>query len=146
MHIPQGKLWLEIDKWNTEFLYQTSLGAGVGSNDIGLDRGQMGETKIVRFERIGPKILLIQSNLEYRAVTSDPGVGNLGSLMGEPIKGSSGWARRQPSIIQERKSLNPSALGSLTTAAAKISAARSAIAASARSRETVRVMRPQLPL
>jgi hypothetical protein len=67
-----GKLWLEIDKWNTEFLYQTSLPAGVGSNDIGLDRGQMGETKIVRFERIGPKILLIQSNLEYRAVTSDP--------------------------------------------------------------------------
>src|SRR5215475_9340466 len=38
-----GKLWLEIDKWNTEFLYQTSLPAGVGSNDIGLDRGQMGE-------------------------------------------------------------------------------------------------------
>ena len=58
-----GKLWLEIDKWGTEFLYQTSLPAGVGSNDIGLDRGQMGETRIVRFERIGPKILLIQSNL-----------------------------------------------------------------------------------
>jgi Met-zincin/Domain of unknown function (DUF5117) len=67
-----GKLWLEIDKWDTEFLYQTSLPAGVGSNDIGLDRGQMGETRIVRFERIGPKILLIQSNLDYRAVTSDP--------------------------------------------------------------------------
>jgi hypothetical protein len=67
-----GKLWLEIDNWNTEFLYQTSLPAGIGSNDIGLDRGQMGETRIVRFERIGPKILLIQSNLDYRAVTSDP--------------------------------------------------------------------------
>src|SRR6202000_1302581 len=67
-----GKLWLEIDKWNTEFLYQTSLPAGVGSNDIGLDRGQMGETRIVRFERIGPKILLIQSNLDYRSVTSAP--------------------------------------------------------------------------
>ncbi|HEY2821485.1 MAG TPA: zinc-dependent metalloprotease [Candidatus Acidoferrum sp.] len=67
-----GKLWLEIDKWNTEFLYQTSLPAGIGSNDIGLDRGQMGETRIVRFERTGPKILLIQSNEDYRAVTSDP--------------------------------------------------------------------------
>ena len=67
-----GKIWLEIDKWGTEFLYQTSLPAGVGSNDIGLDRGQMGETRIVRFERTGPKILLIQSNLDYRAVTSDP--------------------------------------------------------------------------
>jgi Met-zincin/Domain of unknown function (DUF5117)/Domain of unknown function (DUF5118) len=69
----QGKLWLEIDekKWNTEFLYQTSLPAGVGSNDIGLDRGQLGKTAIVRFERSGPKVLLIEENLEYRAVTSD---------------------------------------------------------------------------
>ncbi len=67
-----GKIWLEIDKWGTEFLYQTSLPAGVGSNDIGLDRGQMGETRVVRFERTGPKILLMQSNLGFRAVTSDP--------------------------------------------------------------------------
>src|SRR6478672_9312946 len=36
-----GKLWLEIDKWNTEFLYVESLPAGIGSNDIGLDRGQL---------------------------------------------------------------------------------------------------------
>src|SRR5271155_5061782 len=67
----QGKLWLEIDKWNTEFLYQSGLPAGVGSNDIGLDRGQLGETAIVRFERTGPKVLLIQENLAFRAVTSD---------------------------------------------------------------------------
>jgi hypothetical protein len=67
----QGKLWLEIDKWNTEFLYQTGLPAGVGSNDIGLDRGQLGKTGIVRFERSGPKILLIEENLGYRAVTTD---------------------------------------------------------------------------
>jgi hypothetical protein len=69
----QGKLWIEIDekKWNTEFLYQTGLPAGVGSNDIGLDRGQLGKTAIVRFERSGPKVLLIEENLGYRAVTSD---------------------------------------------------------------------------
>ncbi|GAC1631992.1 MAG: zinc-dependent metalloprotease [Candidatus Acidiferrum sp.] len=67
----QGKLWLEIDKWGTDFLYQTSLPAGVGSNDIGLDRGQLGETRIVRFERSGPKILLVQRNLEYRAISND---------------------------------------------------------------------------
>src|SRR5260221_14602476 len=65
----QGKLWLEIDKWSTEFLYQSSLPAGIGSNDIGLDRGQLGATRIVRFERIGNKILLIQENLEYRAAS-----------------------------------------------------------------------------
>jgi Met-zincin/Domain of unknown function (DUF5117) len=68
----QGKLWLEIDKWNTEFLYQSGLSAGVGSNDIGLDRGQLGETRIVRFERSGNKVLLIQENLDYRAVSNDP--------------------------------------------------------------------------
>jgi Met-zincin/Domain of unknown function (DUF5117) len=69
----QGKLWLEIDseKWNTEFLYQSGLPAGIGSNDIGLDRGQLGKTAIVRFERSGPKVLLIEENLSYRAVTSD---------------------------------------------------------------------------
>jgi hypothetical protein len=68
----QGKLWLEIDKWGSEFLYQSGLSAGVGSNDIGLDRGQLGARGIVRFERSGPKVLLIQENLEYRAVSDDP--------------------------------------------------------------------------
>jgi hypothetical protein len=67
----QGKMWLEIDKWNAEFLYQSGLPAGIGSNDIGLDRGQLGETRIVRFERSGPKVLLIQENLNYRAVSND---------------------------------------------------------------------------
>jgi hypothetical protein len=67
----QGKLWLEIDKWNSEFLYQSGLPAGIGSNDIGLDRGQLGATRIVRFERSGPKVLLIHENLEYRAVSND---------------------------------------------------------------------------
>ena len=68
----QGKLWLEIDKWGTEFLYQSGLPAGIGSNDIGLDRGQLGATRIVRFERSGPRVLLIQENLDYRAVSNDP--------------------------------------------------------------------------
>ncbi|HEV7398573.1 MAG TPA: hypothetical protein VGN86_18815, partial [Pyrinomonadaceae bacterium] len=49
-----GKVWLEIDKWNSDFLYVESLPAGIGSNDIGLDRGQLGSTFIVRFERTGP--------------------------------------------------------------------------------------------
>src|ERR1700740_2938276 len=67
----QGKLWLEIDKFGAEFIYQSSLPAGIGSNDIGLDRGQLGSTRIVRFERSGPKVLLVQSNLDYRAVSND---------------------------------------------------------------------------
>src|SRR5216110_1829456 len=62
-----GKLWLEIDKWNSEFLYVESLPAGIGSNDIGLDRGLVGQSHIVRFERTGPRVLLIASNEAFRA-------------------------------------------------------------------------------
>jgi len=67
----QGRLWLEIDMWRTEFLYQTSLRSGIGSNDIGFDRGQLGGTRVVYFDRSGPKVLLIESNLDYRAITEN---------------------------------------------------------------------------
>jgi len=66
-----GKVWLEIDKWNSEFLYVESLPAGIGSNDLGLDRGQLGQSHIVRFERTGPRILLIASNNGFRANSND---------------------------------------------------------------------------
>src|SRR5256886_15258703 len=62
-----GKVWLEIDKWNSEFLYVESLPAEIGSNDIGLDRGQLGQSHIVQFERTGPRVLLIASNEGFRA-------------------------------------------------------------------------------
>jgi hypothetical protein len=67
-----GKVWLEIDKWNTEFLYIESLRTGIGSNDIGLDRGQMGTEHVVKFERSGPKVLLVEPNYGFRAVTTNP--------------------------------------------------------------------------
>ena len=66
-----GKVWLEIDKWNTEFLYVESLPAGVGSNDIGLDRGQLGNSAIVRFDRTGPRVLLVAPNYSFRAITNN---------------------------------------------------------------------------
>ena len=66
-----GKVWLEIDKFDSEILYQTSLPAGLGSNDVGLDRGLMGNTAIVKFTRVGNKILMVQPNYEYRAITND---------------------------------------------------------------------------
>ena len=67
-----GKVWLEIDRWHEEFLYVNSLPAGVGSNDIGLDRGQLGDTRVVRFERVGPRVLLVQPNYAFRAITDNP--------------------------------------------------------------------------
>jgi hypothetical protein len=69
--VKAGKVWLEIDKWNTEFLYVESLPAGIGSNDIGLDRGQLGNSAIVRFDRTGPRVLLVAPNYDYRAITNN---------------------------------------------------------------------------
>lgn len=66
-----GKIFLEVTKIDSEFLYVTSLPAGLGSNDIGLDRGLMGGGKVVKFSKTGRKILLIEPNYDYRAVTND---------------------------------------------------------------------------
>lgn len=67
-----GKIWLEIDKWDTEFLFLDALQAGVGSNDIGLDRGQVGRGRVVKFDRVGPKVLLTQVNYGFRAASDNP--------------------------------------------------------------------------
>jgi hypothetical protein len=67
-----GDIWLEIDKLDTEFLYVNSLTGGVGSNDIGLDRNQLGGDRVVKFMKSGPKILMVQPNYEYRAVSTNP--------------------------------------------------------------------------
>jgi len=67
-----GKIWLEIAKMDTEVLYQASLPAGLGSNDIGLDRGLLGPGAIVKFSHIGNKVLMIQPNFAYRAITDNP--------------------------------------------------------------------------
>jgi hypothetical protein len=66
-----GKLLLEIERFNAEFLYQVSLPTGVGSNPIGLDRGQLGSTNVVFFERTGQKVLLVRPNYRYRAITDN---------------------------------------------------------------------------
>src|ERR1700761_2163972 len=66
-----GRIWLEVDKLNTEFLYVNSLPAGVGSNDLNLDRGQIGGSRIVKFVKSGPKVLLVQPNYDYRAISNN---------------------------------------------------------------------------
>ena len=68
----QGKIYMAVDKLDIPFLYVNSLPAGLGSNDIGLDRGQIGDSRIVFFQRVGKKVLLTQPNYDYRAITNDP--------------------------------------------------------------------------
>lgn len=67
-----GRLLIRIAELDTPFLYQTSLPRGVGSNDLNIDRGQLGGAQVVSFVRSGPRILLIAHNLTYRAVSDDP--------------------------------------------------------------------------
>lgn len=66
-----GKVYLKVDKFEQQFLLQQSLPYGIGSNDIGLDRGQLGNTHLVQFERFGDKVMLRAVNTYYRANTSN---------------------------------------------------------------------------
>ena len=68
----KGKIWLEISQLDTELLYYPTLAQGVGSNDIGLDRGRLSSEHIVKFQRSGPKILMVEPNYAYRALSDDP--------------------------------------------------------------------------
>jgi len=67
----EGKIWLLVDKFEEEFLYVNSLPAGVGSNDIGLDRNQLGDSRVVKFIKSGPKVMLVEPNYRYRAVSDN---------------------------------------------------------------------------
>ena len=69
----EGTLWLRIENatLETPFILYESLPSGMGSNDIGLDRGEPGESYVVHFERSGKQIFLVAENENYRAVTDD---------------------------------------------------------------------------
>jgi hypothetical protein len=74
-----GKLLLELPKPSgprgecARLLYIEGIQTGLGSNPVGLDRGQVGETRVVAFRRVGARVLLEQENLRYRAISPDPG-------------------------------------------------------------------------
>lgn len=66
------RIYLHVSRLDEEFLYLPSLSSGVGSNDIGLDRGKLSGEKIVKFRKAGSKLLLIQPNYDYRAISNNP--------------------------------------------------------------------------
>lgn len=65
------KVFLEVNELEKDFLYVNSLSSGIGSNDIGLDRGQLGNGRVVFFSKAGNKLLLVQPNLKFRAITQN---------------------------------------------------------------------------
>lgn len=67
----KDKIYFLLEKFGEEVLYIRSLTTGVGSNDIGLDRGQIGGNHVVRFDRRGPKVLMTEPNYLYRAISDN---------------------------------------------------------------------------
>ena len=67
-----GSLYWEISELDTEFLYQISMGSGLGSNPVGIDRGQLRGTHVLEAKRIGPRILLVEPNYRFRARSDNP--------------------------------------------------------------------------
>src|SRR5215212_6545281 len=67
-----GSLFMEIARFDTDLLFNLGLAAGLGSNDIGLDRGGGGGARIVSFQRVGPRVLLVQPNMSFRSSSSNP--------------------------------------------------------------------------
>lgn len=67
-----GQLWMEIPELDTEMIHYVGYGAGLGSNDLGLDRGALRGSRIVEFERVGRKILMVQPNYDFRASSDNP--------------------------------------------------------------------------
>jgi hypothetical protein len=65
-----GQLFMEIPRLNTEVLHTAGMGAGLGSNDIGIDRGGLLGSRIVFFERAGNRVLMVQPNYRFRSSSS----------------------------------------------------------------------------
>jgi hypothetical protein len=67
----RGQLLLEVSRWNEELLYSAGLAGGAGVLEVSLDRGQLGDVALVRFERVGPRVLLHQRQTAHRSGVGD---------------------------------------------------------------------------
>ncbi len=67
----KGRVLLNVAGLDQPFLMYTSLPHGLGSNDVGLDRGQASELKLVHFEKRGARLFLVQRNTGFIADSSN---------------------------------------------------------------------------
>ena len=68
----KGVLYWELDPSAGEFLYQVSMGSGLGSNPVGIDRGQLRGTHVLEAKRVGPRIFLMEPNYRFQARSDNP--------------------------------------------------------------------------
>ena len=61
----RGRLLFEVTRFDTDVLYFASTAASPGSVELGMDRG-VDAQKVVHFQRIGPRVFVVEQNLAYR--------------------------------------------------------------------------------
>lgn len=67
----KGRVLLGVHAFEQPFLLMSSLPWALGSNDVGLDRGQSSESHLVEFRRVGSRVLLVEDNTKFRAVSNN---------------------------------------------------------------------------
>ena len=67
----EGRLYADISDVEGPFIYYNGLSYGLGSNDLGLDRGRLGDTFLVEFRKVGKKVFLAALNTKYTARSED---------------------------------------------------------------------------
>jgi hypothetical protein len=64
------RLYLEISKFDEQFLYVRHIADGAGTG--GLNRGAVSQPFVVHFSRTGPKVMLTAENTEWRTSSDEP--------------------------------------------------------------------------
>lgn len=68
---PRGRILFEIPAFGEDVLYYISAASGAGSVELPFDRGILQQT-VIRFERAGGRVLVVEQNLRFRAVQGHP--------------------------------------------------------------------------
>jgi hypothetical protein len=115
-----GSVYLHLETFPAEFLYVPALQSGVGSNDLGLDRGQLDRSRWIRFERYGNRVLMLEPNLKFRADTENSYEQR---AVSEAFAQSvlAGFAVDNPAQSRVRIDLTPLLLSDITRISAQIS-------------------------
>jgi hypothetical protein len=105
----KGRILLGVREFGQPFLMMSSLPWALGSNDVGLDRGQSSESHLVEFRRVGARVLLVEDNTKFRAVSNNADEAlSVRQAFAESVL----WAGE---IVSERKGGNGEALVDVST-------------------------------
>ncbi len=70
----QGRLLFELTRFDQDILFFSSVAKGSGSGSVGLEWAGGGEGGVIQFQRVGPKVLVVQKNLRFRPGSGGPGI------------------------------------------------------------------------